>query len=237
MINTETFDTLFDRHAVASFDKQAFFEELIGGPDVAWNLDLPEGVVRFESGLAFPGQLLGTEMGDTWRWAWAAAEDSEIPDSLLGSARALRKLGEAMGIEELTRPELSVLEVNGTLASLLAVGMLGANAYARGAFDGGAVYALVASPRFPANVVDPLSRVSEIFPRAARELAFNHRRGFLTYLEHYSLAYRQDESRPEALVYEVNGHDGEAGVTATFSHLGRLTAFQGTVDSLVGDAR
>jgi hypothetical protein len=96
-------------------------------------------------------QILGTESesSDTWLWSWANSA-SNIPEQQLQAARALKELGEAEGIEELTVSKLPRQRLSSHLLGAVALGVLNKPAYYRAKTEGSALLCLIDDPTFPA---------------------------------------------------------------------------------------
>jgi hypothetical protein len=137
---------------------------------------------------------------------------------LLIAAEKMRRVGFEMGLPQFTRPQVSLTEMSGETAGILASGALGGNAYARGEFEGGAMYVLIDDPDYPPHIVDPVARIGELFPKVVRNFSCHHRRALRGYLQYYNLAWREEELR---IVAEGSGGTLEAN----FDYLGRMKAF------------
>src|SRR5262245_62052220 len=124
------FAELYDRHAVAAFDKQLHLTEVVAGRD--WSIDLASGLLSFGDGCRWQVQLLGTESeaNSTWLWSWAN-KDSNIPADLLRSAMFLRGMGDLLRLPELTEAQLPLDELDGHFLGILASGVCQAAGYFR----------------------------------------------------------------------------------------------------------
>ena len=108
------------------------------------------GLLKFET-FQTPVQVLGTvsEYSHTWLWSWANSE-SNIPDGLLTAALQLQEKGRALELSELVEPEFDVDPFHkGHALAMAATGVLGAAAYYRGPYEGGAVFLLIPSLQMP----------------------------------------------------------------------------------------
>jgi hypothetical protein len=217
-----TLESLFDLHVAAAYDKQEFLRSLVG--DRAWGYHVGGGSADFGAGRCWRAQILGTESVEegTWSWAWGS-RTGRVPGELLIAAEKMRRIGFEMGLPQFTRPQVPLEEMNGETAGILASGVLGGNAYARGEFDGGAMYVLIDDANYPPHIVDPMQRVGERFPRLIRKFSCHHRRALRGYLQYYNLAWREEELRIIA--------EGSNGVIeARFDYLGRMKEFARPVD-------
>ncbi len=204
--------------AVASFDKQLHFEDLVRNLD--WHFEMENGLLSFGNSFQWRVQILGTESesSGTWRWAWANG-GGNIPDALLRSSLTMKALGEQRQIPELTEPEAALDEVDGESLSMIASHECRANAYFRAAYDGGAAYMLIMDDSFPRNTELPLARIACVFRQAISTLEIpNHRPAFLSYLASYGIRPRilsivvSTGLRDDAADDVVNRADGEGEV-------------------------
>jgi hypothetical protein len=211
-----TFAELFERHAVASLDKQLALADLIGDAD--WWIDLAAGMITFGDQYTFPIQVLGTEAeaGRTWLWAWANAA-SAIPPPLLACATRLQTLGQAEAIAELTAPEIPLDQIDGHRLALVASGVCNADGYYRGPYDGGAVFVLVQVPQVREQAPPSAMRFVNTFTQFIATFPANHRRALMAYAE-----YKAGSYTPTAAGLTVQLPGGET-IEATFDTLDRLT--------------
>jgi hypothetical protein len=189
---SDNFDDLFIKHAVASFDKQIYFDAMLGKS--GWAFDLNSGVLAFrrphEEDLQLNVQVIGTESEDsnTWLWAWANMQ-SHIPDTLLRSALELKALGEAEGIAELTAGELPITpQVNPYRLMLAASGVSRAGCYFSARYPRGALYLLIKDARYKRSVTRPIPRILRVFPMFLSDISIDDQRAaFVHYLHFYRL--------------------------------------------------
>lgn len=134
-----------ERCALLSLEKSLRLESVIGG--LMLELDLDAGLARFPDRIEVPFQVLGTESDNTlsWLWGWAD-EQTEVPESLLRSAREMRAWLDRSGFASLTRPSLDLDEADGLLLSLVASEVCKASAFLRDHYEGGALFLLLYHP-------------------------------------------------------------------------------------------
>ncbi len=203
-------DALLPVVAVA-FEKQLHLADVVGNRP--WNFSMDTGRLDFGHEYSFNVQLLGTE-GDaagTWLWAWAN-EASGIPAPLLRSANQLRQYGEHNRVDDLVNAEIPLDEThNGHYFSLLASGLLNANGYYRGPYQGGALFMLIEDSQFPADTRDPVQRVVFTFPQLINGITVpDHRRAFVAYAEARLPVVEDDPSSNIVKAQAANGQTIEA---------------------------
>ena len=133
---------LFEEYGVLSFENQLHLADLVGKSK--WRFDLRSGVLVFDD-FSVPVQILGTvsEYSQTWLWAWANAE-SNIPPPLLAASQRMRSFGEENSVVEFSEPEIDVAPFDkGHILAMIAAGLLGAAAYYRAPYEGGAAFLLI----------------------------------------------------------------------------------------------
>lgn len=170
MSASDQFSALFDRHAIASHDKQLRVAELCEQSD--WQVDFEQGELHLGNGRRFQIQLLGSEAeeDDSWLWAWANRQ-SELPDSVTYAARRLREMGERLHTPELTTGHFQLDDLNGHAIAMLGVGLLRADGYYCAPIPGGSAYLLITgSPELKALNTDTpehvIGRITESLSRA-----------------------------------------------------------------------
>lgn len=183
---------LLEYHGAASLDKQWALGDLIGDAD--WHVSMAEGVISFGD-KRFPIQVLGSESAasGTWLWSWAN-HASNLPPALVRSAELLRGFGAEHGVAELAEAELSLESVSGHLLAMIAAGVLGADCYYRGPYEGGAVFLLLEAPELRVRLSPP-TRMINVFIQFISTFEVNHRRALLAYLQSrgYECAAEGDE--------------------------------------------
>ncbi|MGO8670120.1 MAG: DUF6882 domain-containing protein [Capsulimonadaceae bacterium] len=177
---------LFTEHVATSLLKQEAVDAEVTGQ--GWEADLSAGSIWFANGFTCRVQVLGSEsdISQTWLWAWANTA-SRLPAFVFEDAVTLRKLGEARGIPELTRPTLPRESCRGDHLALIASGVCAADGYYRGpnGHGNGSLYFLLydtpkAYPPHPARIVTMISRVANEYPVDHRSMAtaFLKQQGF-----------------------------------------------------------
>jgi uncharacterized protein DUF6882 len=216
---TTTFEGLLAEHAGASMAKQQALVELLG--DAPWTVDVAAGVADFGPGHRYPIQLLGTEAtaSGAWLWSWAN-ERAHIPRSALAAGERLRALGEERGVAELARPTFRLPPTGGHLLALVAAGVCAADAYWRGAFDGGAVYFLLFKTPLAARPPLPVPRVVAILTQALTAFDVDHRTTAEAFLR--SQGFGLHEERGALRAWRPDGDT----LTVRFDEAGRLATVQ-----------
>jgi hypothetical protein len=184
---TPKLERLLCQHAAASWDKQMHLADVI--EERSWEFSMEDGLLRFGDDLAFSAQILGSESesAGTWLWAWANRA-SGIPNPLLQASLKLRQIGQGQGIDELARPEVGLDEVDGHRLSMIASGLLNADAYYRGPYEGGAVFMLIHDKAFRRREGEVAMRLSMLFPELLSNVELsNHRLAFESYLAYLGL--------------------------------------------------
>ncbi|MEM1110000.1 MAG: DUF6882 domain-containing protein [Planctomycetota bacterium] len=196
--------SLFDQHAVETYDKQSRLNDLVGHMD--WELSMDEGVLRFGDQYQWNVQVLGTESTEsgTWLWAWGN-QASEISEKLLTSANRLRELGKSKNISELCDPQLSTREHDGHFWATLATGLFKANAYYRAPYEAGAVYLMISDERYPSPNTDLCGRLRLIFPQAISSCPIrDHKFAFINYAQSLGLSVQEQDGTLSARDDEGN---------------------------------
>lgn len=171
-MSSATFQQEFDKYCTSAFVRQHQFREYLNKRD--WGINLQSGTVTYGNDLNFQIQLLGTESGNTWRWAWANYESS-IPDSLLKHVNHVKEYGEKLGIPELITPQLIVTEDEGHRIAIVCSGLLNGLPYYRGQYDNGAVYFVVLNPPSHIFTVDtPFKLIGTILQIFQSFVVSNH---------------------------------------------------------------
>jgi hypothetical protein len=193
-------DDLFIKHGAASFDKQIYFDAMLG--KAGWSFDLANGVLAFrrphDEPLQLNAQTLGTESDEsnTWLWAWAN-KASGIPVALLMASLEIKTLGEKERIAELMTPELFLSpKVNGQRLAAIASGVCRAGCYFRAPYPKGALYLLIKDPRFKRPVSRPIQRIARAFPMFLSDNSVsNQREAFVSYAKFYKLDITDEPRR------------------------------------------
>jgi len=206
---------LFSTYAASTLDKQRSLLELLG-KDHRWEFAMKTGIITFNKKHAFQAQVLGTEATGpgTWLWSWANT-DGGIPPALSTVSTKLKAAGYEHGIDEFTKPEFPLGELNGIVLAAIAVGMCRGDAYYRGAYEGGAILLILnAPPLRPMNDVSS-SRVVSVFTQLIAANNVDHRKAWKAYLT--QKGYKLSES-----AHSIQGLSGKGDkVQATFDEQGR----------------
>ena len=146
---TNKLQELYETHILMGMRKQRHLAQLLGAH--TWHYEKAAGTMAFSPGPTYQVQVLGTEAADseTWLWAWAN-EASQIPAEQLQASQQLRSLGEQLGIEEFTTPELPREKLPAHTLGPVVLGLLGLPAYYRGAMDTTNLLVAIADPKYTA---------------------------------------------------------------------------------------
>lgn len=186
------FQALLAKHYITMWDKQMAFAAWLeeqGHPN--WGFNMSTGKLTFGDVLALDIQLLGTEStaSNSWLWAWANTM-SNIPSTLLQAANTLRAYGESSHIKELMTASTHLDHLrHGHHFSLAACAVLGADAYYRGPYEGGALFMLIKDPNFPVTVTATPEHLVSTITRFASSLPVDNLRLYVVhYLEQCGMA-------------------------------------------------
>ncbi len=209
-----------EQYALLSLEKQEKLATLVS--EHTSELDLDSGKIIFNSGLAVPFQVLGTESDNTLTWLWAWAEEQiEISEHLLTSSLQLKDWGKREGIEEFTIPSVDLGRADGHVLSLISSQVSSASCYYRSPYEGGAVFVLIFSEvvdRQPPFGIDGLSRQ---FTDLISRYEFNHRNALVSYLRANNLSFT--EKGPFVSAKLITGEK----LIAEFDGQGRLKTIDG----------
>jgi hypothetical protein len=229
-------DDLYIKHGAASFDKQVYFEVMLG--KLGWGLDLSTGVIAFRRPHDVPLQLnfqvLGTESEahKSWLWGWANTTQGFKPE-LLMTALELKVQGDKLGVPEFNTAEIPLsVAVNGARISAVASGLCRAGCFVRATYPGGALFLLIRDPRFKRPVSQPIQRMLRAFPMFLSDNTIaNQREAWLSYCQFYKLAVEDMGARVIARsAAEARTQTGlvlENAIMAEFDDSGRMTRFEG----------
>ena len=222
-VDTAPVLALLSEHALPALDQQLHLQDLIGDAD--WLLDQDAGTIRFGDELSCAAQILGTatDRPKVWRWAWA---NESVSAAMSADARTVLSFGERFAIAAFTQPDV---RLDDTLAAedftLVAARLVGADAYYRGPYPGGAAYILL---RFPVEVPRPLAgdglRALRTLSTAPLALTIPIERGAIErYLAWVGLQVESTEDRSIA-------RDGRGDtVTITYDDQGRFGGLETTL--------
>lgn len=209
-------DHIYHYYVANVSDRQSRLARKIGDED--WTFDMATGTLTFGA-MTLSVQLLGTEAygNKSWLWAWANTQ-SGIPERLTAHARAMHDYGEKHGVAEFVQPQLDLEDIDGHRLSVAGAGLMHANAYYRGPYEGGALYMLITDAQISQPRSDPMSRLSMRFAEAVSNFSVpRHRDALLGYAQ--TLGLTTTEPDPETVV--VSGDSGTC--TASFDERGRVT--------------
>ena len=216
-----TLTDYLEQYALIALEKQDKLALLVG--EHTYDLDLDAGKIRFNDGIEFPFQFLGTESDNTlsWLWAWADEQTEEVPEDLLRAARQLKDWGAREGLHEFTRPSMDLDRADGHFLSMIAGEICGASCYFRDAYEGGAAFVLLFDKRIEAQPSFDLSRLSRRFLDLITRYELNHRNALLSYLRIKGL------SPTEAGGLITGTLDTGESLSVGFDQDGRLQSFNG----------
>jgi hypothetical protein len=178
---TPIFQTLLEQYALLSLEKQDKLDLLLD--EHAHELDLDTGTIRFNAGIEFPFQVLGTESDNTLTWLWSWAEEqTEVPDNLISSALGLRDWGEREHISEFTLPSLDIDRADGLAISLVASQISQANCFYQDRYEGGSLFLLLFDRRIDEQPAFDRTRLFHHFFYLIQRYELNHRNLLLSYL-------------------------------------------------------
>jgi hypothetical protein len=185
---------LLAEQAGMAMARQLALSDLLG--EHQWQLDIDAASIDFGQGRRAGAQVLGSEAEDpgTWLWSWAN-EASNLPDTVLGAALELRRRGAELGVEEFTTPELPLSSVNGHELAMVGTGLLGAPAYYRCPYEGGAAFVLLTGiPLAPVPQVDT-PRLVTVISQTIAGLEVDHRTMLDALLRAQRATVRQEGDR------------------------------------------
>jgi hypothetical protein len=216
----QDFVDLLTEHGLASYERQAAFEQRIG--DLDWQLDQERGVLMLGEQIILRAQILGSEAvkARTWLWAWA---NESVDHSLAVKAAEVRSIGEQRGLSFLTEPQIDTERTgDGYLLALATTGLLGADPYYPCPYPGGVAYVLVdlandaldLGPVTAERIVDVISLAIQDAPRLVSRRS----------IERYLAGIGADAT------WEGDGVQLGGSARLTFDELGRLTSIEGVFE-------
>ncbi len=179
---TEHLWELYQQFALESFAKQSHLVNLVGEAD--WQLDTEAGKLTFNNGHCWQCQILGTEAEEssTWLWAWANRQ-SDVADEVVQAAQWLKEYGEQHNIRHFVEPTLPINEVDGRFIATLATGLLSAQGYYCGPYDGGGIFLLITDESVPEASPDLLETLERGLTEFMEEMVIaNPRSGLMRFL-------------------------------------------------------
>lgn len=219
---TPRLQDVYQRCAVAAFDRQLRLADLVGGLD--WHLDVPEARLSFGGRYRWAVQFLGTESGSDGTWLWAWRNRSGLPRRGLFGSLALWEAGQRAAVPEFAESQLPLAEVDGHALAAVASVLRNSNAYYRCPYDGGALFVLIQDTWYPRAEIDPVERIAAVFPQAVATLPLSdHWAAWASYLTSYGLAaFAEGDTL-------VTVRDGVPVLRATFDARNRLTHLEARV--------
>ena len=215
------FEDIFARNVGWSLHKNAHLLDLIG--DAGWDFSMEEGRLRFDNGMAFRAEVVGSEsdQSDTWLWAWAN-DASGIPLPLTDAARIAKAHGTTHSILELTTPQLKLSEdLHGYYLSAVVSGLVSANAFYACPHEAGSVFLLIRDDSFPlesAGTEELVLRICSIFPQVVMNFTVSdHALALECYLQSAGLTAEREKKKI------VAWKDGRKLLKAKFDGASRLT--------------
>lgn len=171
MVTTLDLERLFATHAAGALEKQRHLASLVGARPSRFHMG--EGRLAFGDDLEFAVQVLGTEAGSTWSWAWAGTVSGLHPHLLRACARVV-DYGSDHGVAALTEPEVALGPgLTSHHLAMIASGLADGDAYYRCEVGPLAVYVLIQDPGFlrmrdldPARMQVVFDQLLENFPVA-----------------------------------------------------------------------
>ncbi len=208
-----------EKYALISLEKQEKFVKLVG--EHTRELDLDSGMIRFNTELVFPFQVLGTESDNTLTWLWAWSEEqTEIQETLLKSSRALKTWGEREGVHEFVVPAVDLDKTDGRVVSLIAAEVCKASCYYRDPYEGGALYVLIFSRAIDDQQPFDFFGLSRRFSELLSLYDINHKNVLVSYFRMKGLPIAEKDRFVEAEL--ANGET----LKAEFDEGGRLKSFR-----------
>lgn len=211
----------YTKHAAATLDKQIHLNSLVSDLDFVYNKQPSE--LAFGDECRWSAQVLGSESEEskTWLWAWANGASGFTDESLVG-VRKLQKLGKSKGIVELVTPEIPFDEFDGNFWSVIASGLIDADAYFRAPYPGGALYLVIQDATFERSEERTLARLATVFPQAIAAFPMeNHARALASYASYLDLNH--EITGRKLLVSDKHGGQLEA----QFDQRNRLEKLKG----------
>ncbi|MDN3664672.1 DUF6882 domain-containing protein [Algibacter miyuki] len=180
--NKMTIQELYNQSLVLSLEKQEIFSEMVEG--LGWSCDMLEGKLTYGDDQVFDIQVLGTyaENEKSWLWAWANTQ-SGIPEKFTQTALAMKAIGEAYQINDLTNPKTELNSDPGAYFSTIASSMLKESCYVPLTFKGLTVYVTVTSQEADSKARTIPALICSHFTQAAANYKFPHKYSLYFYLK------------------------------------------------------
>jgi hypothetical protein len=182
------FESLYQGHVIMSYEKQLRLADVIGTR--RWSFSMKNGSLTFQEDgeplrssapIVFAVQVLGTASeGDrTWLWSWAN-EASQIPAALTQDAR---RLCEVATPREWATSTFAIDFSNADehRVAMTSSGVLGADAYYRGPYSGGAAFFLLRDERLRLPAPESLRVIHTVMEAISSFSIANHRAAIMAY--------------------------------------------------------
>ena len=215
-----TFRRQFERCALVSLEKREKLLSLVG--EHFLQLDLDEGMARFNEHLSLPFQVLGTESDNTLTWLWAWAEEqTEIPEQLVEASHEVRAWLGRQGMSDLTRPSIDLDTADGTMFAAVATDVCRAGAFYRDHYEGGSLFILLFSSDIDRQPDLDRAALVRILNDLFAQYDLDHRIVLISYLRAKDLPYLETADSLSAQL--ANGER----IIAEFGTNGRLERING----------
>jgi len=180
------FESLYQGHVIMSYEKQLRLADVVGTR--RWSFSMKNGSLTFQedgeppcSGapIVFAVQVLGTASdGDkTWLWSWAN-DASQIPAALTQDAR---RLCEVATPREWATSTFAIDNADEHRVAMTSSGVLGADAYYRGPYPGGAAFFLLRDERLRLPAPESLRVIHTVMEAISSLSIANHRAAIMAY--------------------------------------------------------
>jgi hypothetical protein len=212
--------TYFERYALLAQEKREKLLKLVGEHPV--DLDLEAGTARFNDALVLPFQVLGTESENTltWLWAWAD-EQTEMPEGLLRSSRAIKIWLETKGLGGYASPSLDLDTADGTQLAVISCEVCMASAYYRDHYEGGSLLLLLFGRGIDRQPPFTRSELVRALSDLAAQYDFDHRGALTAYFQTKHLPFSSEGSMFSG---ELASRER---LVAVFDDRGRVTTING----------
>jgi hypothetical protein len=210
----------FERYALPAEEKRAKLLKLVG--EHRLDLDLDAGTARFNDTVVLPFQVLGTESENTltWLWAWAD-EQTEMPEGLLRSSRAMKIWFETKGLGGYASPSIDLNKADGTQLAVVSSEVCMASAYYREHYEGGSILLLLFGVVIDRQPPFTRSELVRALSDLIAQYDFDHRSALTAYFQAKHLPFSSEGS---LLSGELASRER---LVAAFDERGRVTTING----------